>query len=140
MGASVLLPRLISPQKAFDYLLTGSTVSGGTAQQHGLILEAVDKVHLLSPLSLLLTAHSLTLFPRQSEVVPRAIQFAESITENAPIAVQSLVKSLRADKFAGLDDGLLREANAQAAAYASNDLLVGLHAIRNKISPKFTGW
>eukprot|EP00604_Paraphysomonas_vestita_P002399 CAMPEP_0174819668 /NCGR_PEP_ID=MMETSP1107-20130205/3052_1 /TAXON_ID=36770 /ORGANISM="Paraphysomonas vestita, Strain GFlagA" /LENGTH=178 /DNA_ID=CAMNT_0016033615 /DNA_START=310 /DNA_END=846 /DNA_ORIENTATION=+ len=118
MGASVLLPRLISPQRAFEYLLTGATVSGTTAQQHGLVLEAVPK----------------------NEVLPKAIQLAESLGVNAPIAVQTCIQSLRADKFTGLDDGLLREANAQAAAYASKDLLVGIHAIRNKIHPQFNGW
>lgn len=114
MGASVLLPRLISPQKAFEYLLAGSTVSGVTARNDGLVLEAVSK----------------------EQVLPRAIALAESLSANAPIAVQTCLTSLRADKvpfyffpvrllitsmaqFTGLDDGLHREATAQAAGYAS---------------------
>lgn len=76
MGASVLLPRLISPQRAFEYLLSGATVSGTVAKDHGLVLEAVKKENVLS----------------------RAITFAETLTINAPIAVQTCVTSLRADK------------------------------------------
>ncbi len=76
MGASVLLPRLIPSQKAFEYLLSGATVSGSTAQQHGLVLESVPK----------------------ENVVPRALEFAQSLAGNAPIAVQTCVRSLRADK------------------------------------------
>jgi enoyl-CoA hydratase/carnithine racemase len=76
MGASVLLPRLIAPQKAFEYLLTGATVSGSVAKEHGLVLEAVSK----------------------EEVLPRALSLAESLSVNAPIAVQTCVTSLRADK------------------------------------------
>jgi enoyl-CoA hydratase len=76
MGASVLLPRLISSQKAFEYLLTGATVSGSVAKDHGLVLEAVSKDHVL----------------------PRAVNLAKSLSVNAPIAVQSCISSLRADK------------------------------------------
>ena len=76
MGASVILPRLIPSQKAFEYLLSGATVSGATAQKHGLVLEAVSK----------------------ESVVPRSIEFAQSIASNSPIAVQTCVHSLRADK------------------------------------------
>jgi hypothetical protein len=76
MGASVLLPRLISPQKAFHYLLAGSTVSGAAARDDGLVLEAVPK----------------------EEVLSRAISLAESLSANAPIAVQTSLISLRADK------------------------------------------
>jgi enoyl-CoA hydratase/carnithine racemase len=76
MGASVLLPRLISPQKAFEYLLAGSTVSGAAARDDGLVLEAVSK----------------------ELVLPRAVALAESLSANAPIAVQTCLTSLRADK------------------------------------------
>ena len=44
MGASLLLPRLISQQTAAEYLLTGKTVKGSVAVKDGLVLEAVDKV------------------------------------------------------------------------------------------------
>lgn len=44
MGASLLLPRLISQQRAAEYLLTGKTVTGVVAEADGLVLEAVDKV------------------------------------------------------------------------------------------------
>ena len=44
MGVSLLLPRLIPPQRAAEYLLSGTTVSGVAAVTDGLVLEAVDKV------------------------------------------------------------------------------------------------
>jgi enoyl-CoA hydratase/carnithine racemase len=46
MGASLLLPRLISQQLAAEYLLTGKTVTGGIAAADGLVIKAVDKVHI----------------------------------------------------------------------------------------------
>jgi enoyl-CoA hydratase/carnithine racemase len=48
MGASYLLPRVISSQLASDYLLTGKIVSGDIAKRDGLVLDAVPKVHYLA--------------------------------------------------------------------------------------------
>mmetsp|Transcript_19825 Transcript_19825/g.28511 ORF Transcript_19825/g.28511 Transcript_19825/m.28511 type:complete len:286 (-) Transcript_19825:61-918(-) len=118
MGASLLLPRLIAPQKAAEYLLLGSTVTGNVAKADGLVLEAVPK----------------------DNVVPRALQLAHELGENAPIAVQTCAQTLRITKFANLDEGLLREANSQAEAYGSKDFLAGLEAIKTKSKPRFNGW
>ena len=40
----MLLPRLISQQRAVEYLLSGETVTGVTAAADGLVMKAVDKV------------------------------------------------------------------------------------------------
>ena len=44
MGASLLLPRLISSQLASYYLATGRTVTGTEAASDGLVLKAVPEV------------------------------------------------------------------------------------------------
>lgn len=118
MGASLLLPRLISQQRAAEYLLTGRTVSGAVAKADGLVLEAVDK----------------------SEVMEKSLALASTLNGNAPIAVQTAIQTLRSHKFAGLDDGLMKEADAQAEAYTSLDFLRGLDAIKTKSVADFSGW
>ncbi len=44
------------------------------------------------------------------------------------------------NQFAGLEAGLLREADTQAVAYASQDFVRGIEAVKAKASPKFLGW
>lgn len=43
-------------------------------------------------------------------------------------------------QFEGLEAGLLREADTQAIAYASEDFVRGIEAVKGKTSPKFLGW
>ena len=43
-------------------------------------------------------------------------------------------------KFRDLDDGLVREADAQSEAYSSKDFIIGLDAVKNRVNPKFQGW
>lgn len=118
MGASLMLPRVVSQEYASYLLLSGAVVPGSEAASRGLVLEAVEK----------------------SEVLNRAIAIAVQMGENSPIAVQSCLQTLRSHKFLGLDNALLREADTQAVAYASQDFLRGIDAVRNKHSPRFEGW
>lgn len=118
MGASLLLPRLIGQELACEYLLTGKTVKGEEGAKDGLVLKSVDK----------------------HDVLNSAKELATSFGGNAPIAVQTCMQTLRGSKFNGLDDGLMKEADAQAEAYTSKDFLVGLESIKNKNQPTFIGW
>ncbi len=43
-------------------------------------------------------------------------------------------------QFEGLEAGLLREADAQAVAYTSQDFLKGINAVKAKATPVFSGW
>ena len=118
MGASLMLPRVVSQEYAAYLLLSGAIVTGTEAASRGLVLEAVDK----------------------GDVLTRAITVAESMGHNSPIAVQSCVQTLRSQKFVGLEAALLRESDTQAVAYSSEDFLRGIHAIRSKEVPQFQGW
>ncbi len=44
MGASLLLPRLVSQEYATWLLLTGAIITGTEAQKKGLVLATADKV------------------------------------------------------------------------------------------------
>ena len=78
---------------------------------------------------------------------------ATELQGGSPIAVLTLLQSLRADKvshiylnhltqqqFRDLDDGLMREADAQAHAYTSQDFLKGLESVKQKSVASFSGW
>lgn len=50
MGASLLLPRLIPSQVAYDYLLSAKIVTGEMAKSDGLVLKCVTKVSYYIPI------------------------------------------------------------------------------------------
>lgn len=118
MGASVLLPRLIRTQDAAHLLMSGEIISGADAKTYGLALRSIEKDKLMQS----------------------AIDLALEYSKNSPIAVQTCMQTLRHQKFVGLDEGLQREADSQAHAYAATDLIRGLDAIKAKKSPAFEGW
>lgn len=154
MGSSTLLPRLVGQEMASYLLLSGAVISGEEARQKGLVLEAVDKVSVSCG-----DDNALLVLCVQLQVLPRALEIARQMGANSPIAVQSCVLTLRSQKvhchthlytrivfldsvaqFAGLEAGLLREADAQAVAYSSQDFLRGIAAVKTKSAPHFLGW
>lgn len=118
MGGSFLLPKLINHQQASHLLISGEIISGEKAQALGLVLESVE----------------------QENTLQRALELAAEYANGSPIAVQSLVQTIRNYKFDGLDTALQREADSQSQAYASLDFLRGLDAVKSKHVANFEGW
>jgi enoyl-CoA hydratase len=116
MGGSWLLPRTLGEQQAKLWLYTGRLVSGSDAAGAGLALEALPA----------------------DEVLPAARQLASEIASASPVVVRQL-KTTLATLPDGLDAALDREASAQAENYASEDLLEGLAAGRERRRPTFPG-
>ena len=73
-----------------------------------------------------------------AEVVPRAMNLAQAIARNAPLAVAGVKRGLGVDPIA-LDRALAHEAREQAISYASAELGAGLLAVNERRKPGFTG-
>ncbi len=116
MGGSWLLPRALGDQRAKLWLYTGRLVDGAEAAAAGLALEALPA----------------------DEVLAAAVELATEIAAASPVVVRQL-KTTLADLPADLGDALDREAAAQAVNYASDDLVEGLAAGRERRAPRFPG-
>lgn len=116
MGGSWLLPRTLGDQDAKLWLYTGRLVPGAQAARAGLALESRPT----------------------DEVLPAARALAAEIAASSPVVVRQLKRTL-ADLPDRLEDALDREAAAQAVNYASDDLLEGLTAGRERRAPDFPG-
>jgi enoyl-CoA hydratase len=117
MGGTWFLPRLLGAERAAAWLYTGALTDGATAAGQGLALEAVPA----------------------TEVLPRTLALAHRIAASSPVVVRQLKRTLRASPQVDLPTALATEAAAQALSYASEDLVEGLEAARERRPPSFPG-
>jgi enoyl-CoA hydratase/carnithine racemase len=100
MGSTHFLPYLLNHQIASYLLLTGDVVDGNKAKELGMVLEVVPKDNVRS----------------------KAIEIAEKMAQHPQLAVKTCLKSLRVQQLEMLDRHLMREADAQAQCYATDEL------------------
>jgi enoyl-CoA hydratase len=114
-AGSQRLPRVIGAGRAKQLILSGEPIEAGTAAAWGLVNEVVSADRLL----------------------PRALELARRIAENAPTAVQAAKQLVDA----GLGEGVATALEALAAGLAAGtaDAREGITAFREKRKPKFTG-
>ena len=117
MGGSWLLPRIAGRQRAAELLYTGRLITGADAVAYGMALEALPA----------------------ADVLPRALALAAAIAASAPQVVRQLKQSLDATWTRTLDEQLAAEAGHQAVNFASDDVLEGLAAARERRDPRFAG-
>jgi len=113
MAATHFLPTLVGPQIAADLLLTGRLVSAEEALTLGLVARLGDSA------------------------VTVAKQLAMDICLSGPVAVRTLVKTLRDKQNMGLEEAYRVEATAQSICYPTKDLAEGVKALQEKRSPVF---
>ncbi|SER81887.1 enoyl-CoA hydratase/isomerase family protein [Psychrobacillus sp. OK032] len=102
---------------AMDILLTGRNFSAEEALKYGLINEIVP----------------------QEELMNRALEYAERIIENAPLAVSAIKELAVKSQYLSIQDGLRMEQILQSHLLGTEDAIEGPKAFAEKRKPQFTG-
>lgn len=116
-GSVVRLRRQIPYTLAADLLLTGRHVTAAEALRLGLIGEVVP----------------------DGTALDRARQVAATIAANGPVAVQAVLRALRATEGVPERDAMRIDSEIGMAVYASDDAREGPKAFVEKRTPQFTG-
>ncbi|HLL53395.1 MAG TPA: enoyl-CoA hydratase-related protein [Myxococcaceae bacterium] len=116
-GGTQRLARLVGPGRAKDLILTGRRVGAAEALTLGL-------VNRLAP---------------EGHVVDVAVELAETIAGNAPIAVSAAKHAVDEGLSLELDDALALEQEKYQLTLESEDRLEGLRAFAEKRAPKYQG-
>jgi enoyl-CoA hydratase/carnithine racemase len=117
MATTWLLPEVAGLPVARELLLTGRSVTGEEAATLRLVNAAV---------------------PRE-ELLDKALEVADGIARNAPIATRLTKIALAGGGHANYDAALQWEALAQPLTLATRDLHEGLAALRERRPPRFEG-
>jgi len=114
MAATWLLPEVVGMARTREMLYAGRVVSSSEAVQWGLASAVAD------------------------DVLTHAIDVASAVAAAAPIATR-LTKAALAHPYRPIAEALEWEAAAQPITMASNDLLEGMSAVKERRPPRFTG-
>ncbi|MGH2830504.1 MAG: enoyl-CoA hydratase/isomerase family protein [Actinomycetota bacterium] len=117
MAGTYLLTRLVGTARAADLMFTARTIDGGEAQRLGV----VDRV---AP---------------AGGALEIALALAREISANAPLAMRLVKRAIQLAERADLETMLEYEGLAQPVTMATEDLLEGLDAAKNKRPPEFRG-
>jgi enoyl-CoA hydratase len=116
-GSAVRLRRQIPYTVAADLLLTGRHIGAAEAQAVGLVGEVVP----------------------DGTALDRAREVAATIAANGPVAVQAVLRALRATEGVAERDAMRIDSEIGMAVYASDDAREGPAAFVDKRTPQFTG-
>lgn len=117
MGSLYWLQRLAGPAQAADLLFTGRTISAEEAKPMGLVNEVLSSESLEE----------------------RVFAVAKQIAHNAPVAVKIMKKGICETILATLDQVFQYESQGQAQTFATQDLVEGVQAMKEKRKPEFRG-
>jgi len=115
MAATHFLPSIVGPQHASDLLMTGRLVTAQEALAMGLVCRLGESA------------------------MDTAKVLAEEICTAAPIAVRTLVNTLRQRQNQGLEAAYLAEATAQSVCYPTHDLAEGVKSLQERRTPVWKG-
>ncbi len=116
-GGTQRLPRAIPLAVAMELLLTGGRIDAQTALRYGLVSQVM-------PLA---------------ELMPRAMEIANTICENGPLAVRATKEAAMRGLSMTLEDGLALEADLSAKTIRTEDAREGPLAFAQKRKPQFKG-
>ena len=116
-GGTQRLPRLVGKGKAKELIFTAKRISAAEALEIGMVEQVVPA----------------------AELMETALQMAERISENGPIAVEQAKYAINAGMETDLATGLLLESRCYDVIIPTQDRLEGLAAFREKRKPRYRG-
>ena len=116
-GSAVRLVRQIPYTVAADLLLTGRHITAAEAQAIGLIGYIVE----------------------DGQALRKALEIAEMIAANGPLAVQAILSTIRASEGLAENEAFALEAKLGMAVFASEDAKEGPRAFTERRTPDFRG-
>ncbi|WP_139489972.1 enoyl-CoA hydratase [Brevibacillus dissolubilis] len=116
-GGTQRLPRIVGKAKAKELIFTARRISAQEALQIGLVNRIVP----------------------QAEVINTAVELANEIIANAPIALAQAKYAIDFGMEVDLATGLAIESNAYAITIPTKDRLEGLEAFKEKRKPVYRG-
>ncbi|CAN0602131.1 unnamed protein product, partial [Ectocarpus sp. 12 AP-2014] len=116
-GGTQRLPKLVGAMRAKELLLTGRMMTAQEAVSYGAALEVLPA----------------------DELMPRALELADVLQSNAPLALAEGKRVVDDGLQAPLAGGLTFEQRVLGALYASNDAKEGISAFIEKRDPTWTG-
>lgn len=120
-GGSQRLPRLIGVSMAKELIFTGRVLDGNAAYNIGLVNHVVDQNK------------------DGDAAFHRAIELAEEISSNGPVAVRMAKLAINYGSEVDLATGLAFEETCYAQVIPTKDRLEGLQAFKEKRPPKYIG-
>ena len=116
-GSTVRLPRQLPYAKAMELLLTGDLITAEEALNYGFLNYVVESAELMN----------------------KAMQIAEKLAANGPIAVQAIRKSAREVWGHPEEEALKLESTFSAPVFQTEDAIEGPKAFMEKRAPVYTG-
>jgi enoyl-CoA hydratase len=116
-GATQNLPRAIGERRAKEIILSGKPFSAEEALRWGMVNEVCEG----------------------AELMPRVLEVARTVADNAPIAVRQAKKAIHFGMQADLTTGLAFEVQAYDRMISTEDRHEGVRAFNEKRKPKFKG-
>jgi enoyl-CoA hydratase len=117
MGGLYWLTTLAGPALAAELLFTGKNISA----------EEALRMHLIN-----------AVYPA-AELEAKAMEMAQQIAANAPLALKVMKKGVQKAVTSTLEDIFDYESEGQAKSFATEDLKEGIKAIQEKREPRFLG-